>query len=161
MHAGVDFKAGYGAPIYAVSEGVVSSAGRMGGCGNAVRITHGGNLATRYCHMSRIAASSGSRVRRGQIIGYVGSTGLSTGPHLHYELYRGGRAINPMSVKFTERAQLAGNDLAQFKSRLNRLKSVKAGAALTPLKPSSRINETPKREIDRLSQRLDSYGRTG
>ena len=161
MHAGVDFKAGYGAPIYAVSEGVVSSAGRMGGCGNAVRITHGGNLATRYCHMSRIAASSGSRVRRGQIIGYVGSTGLSTGPHLHYELYRGGRAINPMSVKFTERAQLAGNDLAQFKSRLNRLKSVKAGAALTPLKPSSRVNETPKREIDRLSQRLDSNGRTG
>ena len=102
----MDFGAGYGAPIYAVTDGVIAYAGRKGGYGNFVQINHGGGLATGYGHMSRIATSSGQRVRRGQIIGYVGSTGLSTGPHLHYELYRGGRAVNPMSVKFTQRAQL-------------------------------------------------------
>ena len=155
MHAGLDFKAGYGTPIYAVTDGVVAYAGRKGGYGNFVQLNHGGGLASGYGHMSRFAVSSGSRVRRGQIIGYVGSTGLSTGPHLHYELYRGGRAVNPMSVKFTQRAQLSGSDLAQFKGKLNRLKSVKAGAALAPLKPSTRVKEQPKREIDRLTRRMD------
>lgn len=161
MHAGLDFKAGYGTPIYAVTDGTVAYAGRKGGYGNFVQINHGGGLASGYGHMSRIAARSGSRVRRGQIIGYVGSTGLSTGPHLHYELYRGGRAVNPMSVKFTQRAQLSGSDLAQFKRRLNSLKSVKSGAALAPVKPSARVEEAPKREIDRLTQRLGTRNRAG
>jgi murein DD-endopeptidase MepM/ murein hydrolase activator NlpD len=156
MHSGLDFKASYGTPIYAVTDGVIAYAGRKGGYGNFVQINHGSGLASGYGHMSRFATSSGQRVRRGQIIGYVGSTGLSTGPHLHYELYRGGRAVNPMSVKFTQRAQLEGSDLAQFKSKLNRLKSVKAGAALAPLKPSSRVQQEPKREIDRLTQRMDT-----
>jgi len=155
MHSGLDFKAGYGAPIFAVTDGVVAYAGRKGGYGNFVQLNHGGGLATGYGHMSRIAARPGSRVRRGQIIGYVGSTGLSTGPHLHYELYRGGRAVNPMSVKFTQRAQLEGSDLSRFKGQLARLKSVKPGAALTPIKPSGRVQEEPKREIDRLTQRMD------
>ena len=155
MHNGLDFKAGYGTPIYSVTDGTVAYAGRKGGYGNFVQINHGGGLASGYGHMSRFAVSSGTRVRRGQIIGYVGSTGLSTGPHLHYELYRGGRAVNPMSVKFTQRAQLSGSDLARFKGRLSSLKSVKAGAALTPLKPSGRVTEEPKREIDRLTQNLD------
>lgn len=156
MHSGLDFKAGYGTPIYAVTDGTVAYAGRKGGYGNFVQLNHGGGLASGYGHMSRFAVSSGSRVRRGQIIGYVGSTGLSTGPHLHYELYRGGRAVNPMSVKFTQRAQLSGNDLAQFKGKLNRLKSVKPGAALAPVKSNSRQVEEPKREIDRLTQRTDA-----
>ena len=103
--------------------------------------------------MSRIAARPGSRVRRGQIIGYVGSTGLSTGPHLHYELYRNGRAINPMSVKFTQRAQLSGSDLTRFKGKLQSLKSVAPGAALTPLQTAAKKEEAPKREIDRLTLR--------
>ena len=158
MHAGLDFKAGYGAPIYAVSDGTVVLAGRKGGYGNFVQINHGGGLGSGYGHMSRFAVSSGSRVRRGQIIGYVGSTGLSTGPHLHYELYRGGRAVNPMSVKFTQRAQLSGNDLAQFRRKLNGLKSVKPGAALTPMKSSNRSSEEPKREIDRLTRREVTSG---
>ena len=111
--------------------------------------------------MSRFAVSPGSRVRRGQIIGYVGSTGLSTGPHLHYELYRGGRAVNPMSVKFTQRAQLEGGDLARFKSQLGRLKAVRPGAALTPIKPSAGTSDEPKREIDRLTQRMDRLGTRG
>ena len=161
MHSGLDFKAGYGTPIYAVTDGTVAFAGRKGGYGNFVHLNHGGGLASGYGHMSRFAVSSGSRVRRGQIIGYVGSTGLSTGPHLHYELYRGGRAVNPMSVKFTQRAQLSGNDLAQFKSRLNRLKSVKPGAALAPVKSSGRATKEPKREIDRLTQRTDERNNGG
>ena len=151
MHVGIDFGAPHGAPIYAATDGVVVMAGRAGGCGNAVKINHGGNLATRYCHMSRVATSSGQRVRQGQIIGYVGSTGLSTGPHLHYELYKNGSIVNPLSVKFTQRAQLSGADLARFKSQLARLKSVKPGAALAPMGGSRKSVETPQREIDRIS----------
>ncbi|WP_395616400.1 M23 family metallopeptidase [Sphingorhabdus sp.] len=160
MHAGLDFKAGYGQPIFAVTDGVVAFAGRNGGYGNFVRLNHSGGLASGYGHMSRIAARPGSRVRRGQIIGYVGSTGLSTGPHLHYELYRNGRAVNPMSVKFTQRAQLSGSDLTRFKGKLQSMKSVKPGAALTPLQTASRKDEAPKREIDRLTLR-DSRIQTG
>lgn len=127
MHAGVDFAARYGSPIYAVTDGVVDYAGRHGGHGNYVRIRHGGGLATGYAHMSRIAAMSGQHVRRGQVIGYVGSTGLSTGPHLHYELYRNGATINPLSVRFTTTAQLAGNDLVAFRARLAQLKTLRVG----------------------------------
>lgn len=151
MHSGLDFKAGYGQPIFAVTDGVVAYAGRKGGYGNFVQLNHGGGLASGYGHMSRIAARAGSRVRRGQIIGYVGSTGLSTGPHLHYELYRNGRPVNPNSVKFTQRAQLGGSDLARFKGTLQRLKSVKAGAALAPLRAPTKSTDEPKREIDRLT----------
>ncbi|BAV64500.1 M23 family metallopeptidase [Sphingobium cloacae] len=127
MHAGVDFAARYGSPIYAVTDGTVSYAGRHGGHGNYVRLEHGGGLATGYAHMSRIAAVSGQRVRRGQVIGYVGSTGLSTGPHLHYELYRNGRTVNPLSVTFTTTAQLAGRDLANFRARLAQIKGLRPG----------------------------------
>ncbi|OHC95987.1 MAG: hypothetical protein A2095_09520 [Sphingomonadales bacterium GWF1_63_6] len=127
MHAGIDFAARYGSPIYAVTDGVIAYAGRHGGHGNYVRIQHGGGLATGYAHMSRIAAAPGQRVRRGQVIGYVGSTGLSTGPHLHYELYRGGATVNPLSVKFTTTAQLAGNDLRAFRAQLARYKGLPVG----------------------------------
>ncbi|WP_037462323.1 M23 family metallopeptidase [Sphingobium herbicidovorans] len=127
MHAGIDFAAAYGSPIYAATDGVVSYSGRHGGHGNYVRLEHGNGLATGYAHMSRTAARYGQRVRQGQVIGYVGSSGLSTGPHLHYELYRSGRTINPLSVKFTTTAQLAGRELAAFRDRLRQLKSLRAG----------------------------------
>lgn len=127
MHAGIDFAASYGSPIYAATDGVVSYAGRHGGHGNYVRIQHGGGLATGYAHMSRIASAPGQRVRRGQVIGYVGSTGLSTGPHLHYELYRNGVTVNPLSVKFTTTAQLAGADLAAFRAKLAQMKALRIG----------------------------------
>lgn len=154
MHAGLDFKASYGTPIVAVTDGRVSGAGRMGGCGNAVRIDHGGALQTRYCHMSQIAARGGQYVRRGQVIGYVGSTGLSTGPHLHYEMYRGGRPVNPAHVAFVTRAQLSGSELARFRQSLAVLKDVAPGAALGDLAPSAaeKARETVHREIDRIDE---------
>jgi murein DD-endopeptidase MepM/ murein hydrolase activator NlpD len=135
MHAGVDFRAAYGLPIYASGNGIVEFAGRHGGHGNYVRLAHGGGIGTGYGHMSRIAVSPGMRVRQGQVIGYVGSTGLSTGPHLHYELYKDGRAVNPASVAFVARAQLEGSDLAAFRARLAELRAIRPGAALTGVVP--------------------------
>ena len=155
MHSGMDFGGGYGAPIYAVTDGTVVHAGRKGGFGNYVKLEHGGGLASGYGHMSRIAVSNGRRVRRGQIIGYIGSTGLSTGPHLHYELYRGGRPIDPRSVKFVERAQLGGQELRRFKGELQKLQRVEPGVALKALKSTSAQAE-PEREINRLNKPLKS-----
>ena len=135
MHSGMDFGGGYGAPIYAVTDGIVSIAGRHGGYGNFVKLNHGNGLGTGYGHMSRIAVRPGQRVNRGQVIGYIGSTGLSTGPHLHYELYRNGRAVNPSSVTFVTRALLEGKALADFRARIRTLTAVAPGAALTPIAP--------------------------
>jgi murein DD-endopeptidase MepM/ murein hydrolase activator NlpD len=96
MHEGLDIAASYGAPISAASSGTVIYAGWMGGYGNLVVIDHGGGLATAYGHQSSIAVSSGSQVSQGQTIGYVGSTGHSTGPHLHFEVRVNGSAVDPM-----------------------------------------------------------------
>ncbi len=150
MHAGVDFGAPYGAPIYAVGDANVTYSGRHGGHGNYVKLDHGGGYATGYAHMSRIAVYSGTSVRAGQIIGYVGSTGLSTGPHLHYELYQNGRSVNPMSVRFTVNNAVDQKELAAFKARLAALKGVKPGAALTSLAPRQAAVDAPVREIARL-----------
>ena len=155
MHAGLDFKARHGTPIVAVTDGRVLSAGRAGGCGNAVKLRHGGGIDTRYCHMSRIAVPRGASVKRGQVIGYVGSTGLSTGPHLHYEMYRGGRAINPAGVKFVTRAQLEGRELMEFRSTLRQLKEVEPGAALVDLEQRASEVEAPKREIEKLDMKRE------
>jgi murein DD-endopeptidase MepM/ murein hydrolase activator NlpD len=124
MHRGIDFGAHYGAPIVAAADGQVSRAGWAGGYGKQVRVAHGGGILTSYSHMSRLVVAPGSIVRQGQLIGYVGSTGLSTGPHLHYEVYRGGVAVNPTSVKFASRSLLEGPELARFKARLARLMAV-------------------------------------
>jgi len=129
MHRGLDFRATSGTPILAAMDGTVARAGWAGGYGRQVRLNHSGGLSTSYSHMSRFAVSPGARVRQGQVIGYVGSTGLSTGPHLHYEMYRGGQTINPRSVRFTERAQLSGADLANFRGRLRSLLATPLGAA--------------------------------
>ncbi len=150
MHAGMDFAARSGSPIYAVTDGVVQFAGRHGGHGNYVKLAHGGGLGTGYGHMSRIAVASGQRVSRGQVIGYVGSTGLSTGPHLHYEMYRNGATVNPAGVQFVLRAQLAGAELTQFRARLAELQRVTPGASLAKLAPDSAASTGPVREIDRL-----------
>jgi murein DD-endopeptidase MepM/ murein hydrolase activator NlpD len=96
FHAGVDFGGGYGAPILAADGGVVVSASSRGGYGLAVVIDHGRGLTTLYAHQSRFAVSTGQRVSRGQVVGYVGSTGFSTGPHLHFEVRVGGATRDPM-----------------------------------------------------------------
>jgi len=139
MHRGIDFRAARGTPILAAADGRITGAGWAGGYGRQVRISHSGGLATSYSHMSRIAVSRGATVRRGQVIGYVGSTGLSTGPHLHYEMYRAGRTVNPRSVRFTTRAQLSGSELASFRSRLRGLLGTPIGAARreTPPQPAA------------------------
>jgi len=121
LHSGVDFAAPPGTPILAAGAGHVIEAGRFGGYGNWVKIGHDGNLATGYAHLSRIApgVKRSARVRQGQVIGYVGSTGLSTGPHLHFELHRGGRPIDPLTMARTaQRTRLAGKDLERFKAQV-------------------------------------------
>ncbi len=130
MHAGVDFAASTGTPIYAVTDGTVSFAGRHGGHGNFVQLKHSGGIGTGYAHMSSIAVYAGQRVRRGQVIGYVGSTGLSTGPHLHYEVYRNGQTVNPMSVKFEDTSLLSGRELGAFRARLAELKAIANGPSV-------------------------------
>jgi murein DD-endopeptidase MepM/ murein hydrolase activator NlpD len=114
MHRGVDFAAPSGTPIYAAGSGLVETAGRNGAYGNYVRIRHNARYATAYAHMSRVTTRQGRRVRQGQVIGYVGTTGRSTGPHLHYEILIGGRQTNPMSVKMPSGRKLKGAELARF-----------------------------------------------
>lgn len=96
MHKGIDIPGPVGTPVYATADGIVSRAGWASGYGNLVQISHGGGLETRYGHMSKLIATPNSYVHRGQLIGLMGSTGRSTGSHLHYEVRVDGQAINPM-----------------------------------------------------------------
>jgi murein DD-endopeptidase MepM/ murein hydrolase activator NlpD len=123
MHKGVDFAAPSGTPIYAAGSGRVAAAGRNGGYGNYVRIRHSGEYSTAYAHMSRFAKGikSGQRVRQGQVIGYVGTTGRSTGPHLHYEVLRNDQQVNPLKIKQPPTTQLAGADLERFNAEVARI----------------------------------------
>ena len=95
FHQGIDIAAEMGTPIVATADGVVTAAGWNGGYGNMVDVDHGSGIVTRYGHASAVAVSVGQQVRRGQVIAYVGSTGRSTGPHLHYEVRVGGQPVNP------------------------------------------------------------------
>jgi murein DD-endopeptidase MepM/ murein hydrolase activator NlpD len=116
LHAGVDFAAPTGTPILAAGAGKVAMAGPNGGYGTYVRLQHTSDVATAYAHMSRLGPGirPGVAVRQGQVIGFVGSTGLSTGPHLHYEFHRGGKPVNPLAQRFAMRAGLVGRDAQQF-----------------------------------------------
>ncbi len=120
MHKGADFGAPPGTPIMAAGNGVIEMAGRNGGYGNYVRIRHTSEYKTAYAHMKGFAKGirNGSRVKQGQIIGYVGSTGRSTGPHLHYEVHKNGRQINPLSVKLPAGRKLGGKMLAAFRDHI-------------------------------------------
>jgi murein DD-endopeptidase MepM/ murein hydrolase activator NlpD len=99
FHAGLDIGASWGSPIVAAGDGRVVAAGWTGGYGREVQIAHGGGLVSLYGHMSEIVAQPGSFVRQGQLIGYVGSSGLSTGPHVHFEVRLGGQPVNPLGVR--------------------------------------------------------------
>ncbi|WP_420476845.1 M23 family metallopeptidase [Noviherbaspirillum sp. ST9] len=118
QHKGVDFAAATGTPIRAAGDGVIDFAGTQGGYGNVVVIKHWNNYSTAYAHMSRFAAGmrKGAKVNQGEVIGYVGSTGWSTGPHLHYEFRVNNEARDPMSINIPNAQPLAGADLQRFKS---------------------------------------------
>ena len=96
MHSGVDFSASFGTPVEATADGVVVHAGFKGGYGRMVEIRHDQGFTTRYAHLSAISVKEGEQVAAGTIIGHVGSSGRSTGPHLHYETRRGGKALDPV-----------------------------------------------------------------
>ncbi|MBT8444630.1 MAG: peptidoglycan DD-metalloendopeptidase family protein [Gammaproteobacteria bacterium] len=114
-HKGVDYAAPTGTPIKAAGDGKIIHRGRKGGYGNTVILQHGGNITTLYAHMSKFGRSRvGSRVRQGQIIGYVGSTGLATGPHLHYEYRRNGVHLNPRTVKLPDAEPIKAEYLTEF-----------------------------------------------
>ncbi len=131
MHRGVDFAAPRGTPVYAAGDGRVEYAGRKGGFGNYVRIRHNSRYSTAYAHMKAIrrGVSNGTRVRQGQVIGYVGSTGRSTGSHLHYEIMKEKRRVNPLTVKMPSGRKLKGRELERFQARRAGMERTFAGLA--------------------------------
>lgn len=122
-HKGVDFAAPTGTPIPVAGSGKVVFRGWINGYGNYIKIRHNGTYSTAYAHLSRFKSDVrvGTQVKQGQIIGYVGSTGLSTGPHLHYEIIKDGVQVNPLSVKLPSIQNLAGNDIKKFESSRDKI----------------------------------------
>ena len=149
FHKGVDFGAPTGTPIQAAGDGVIEKKGWFGGYGNYVRLKHNSEFATAYAHMSRFAPgiAEGSRVRQGQVIGYVGSTGMSTGPHLHYEILKRGAQVNPMGVKFPTGRRLEGVDLVNFRHAKARIDQAYAEAA-TVLRVAAKLPEPAPAQAD-------------
>jgi murein DD-endopeptidase MepM/ murein hydrolase activator NlpD len=125
MHRGVDFAAPIGTPIYAAGDGKVEFVGRKGGYGNFLKIAHNNKYSTAYAHLSRFAngIAPGRRVRQGQIVAYVGNTGSSTGPHLHYEVHVNGEQVNPSGVRFKTGNVLRGTELAAFKRSMEKIEA--------------------------------------
>ncbi len=123
LHSGVDWAGPVGTPIMAAGSGTIEVAGREGGYGNYVRIRHANGYKTAYGHMLRFAegVAKGVKVRQGQIIGYIGNTGMSTGPHLHYEVLVNNRFTNPLSIKIPRSRQLQGRLLSEFRREKARI----------------------------------------
>lgn len=140
MHRGVDFAAARGTPVYAAGSGKIVYRGRNGAYGRYIRIRHSGSYSTAYAHLKRYAKRlrSGSRVKQGQVIGYVGSSGLSTGPHLHFEVMKGRRLINPLRLRMPSRKILKGKKMLAFKKRQSATKKRIAALAAPGVKVSSR-----------------------
>lgn len=120
MHRGVDFSARRGTPVLAAGDGVVETVGRYGNYGKFIKIRHGSEFMTGYAHLQGYAKDikPGTRVSQGDVIGYVGSTGLATGPNLHYEVFRYGKRINPMTLKLPPIKSLHGEELLRFREYL-------------------------------------------
>ena len=132
MHTGVDFSAPYGTPIKAAGNGKIVKIGRVGAYGKYIRIQHANGYETAYAHMSRFAKGlkTGSRVRQNQVIGYVGSTGRSTGPHLHFEVLLNKKQVNPQKLKLPTGRKLEGDMLVLFNKEKQRIKTLLAGAPM-------------------------------
>jgi murein DD-endopeptidase MepM/ murein hydrolase activator NlpD len=135
MHKGTDFAAPRGTPIYAGGSGVIAKAEPYGSFGNYVRIRHSDTWSTAYAHMHNFAKGirPGVRVRQGQVIGYVGTTGRSTGNHLHYEVLKNGKQVNPMKMKQPPLAKLAGADLKAFEKERQRIDRLRRDLKTKPL----------------------------
>ena len=129
-HLGVDYAAPAGTPVQAVGSGTVTTAGwTAGGGGNTVIIRHSGGFETRYLHLSRILVKRGARVGQGDIIGHVGSTGDSTGPHLDFRVYRNGKAVDPTKVVFPPGDPVSGSRMAEFTKLCGELMAQLGGSA--------------------------------
>jgi len=126
MHTGVDWAAPSGTPILAAGDGTIEMAERHGGYGNFIRIRHANGFATAYGHMTRFAPGSkpGASVKQGQIIGFVGSTGRSTGPHCHFEVLINNKFVNPMTIAVPRGLQLEGRELAAFQKERRRIEAL-------------------------------------
>lgn len=140
MHKGLDFAAPTGTPIFAAGDGMVEKAGWFSSYGKYVRIRHNSKLKTAYAHMSKIKVKPGTRVTQGQVIGYVGTTGRSTGPHLHYEVLSSGRQVNPRSVNLPIGEELTGKNKKNFDAVVRKARQ-KFAAALEGTRVASRKNK--------------------
>ena len=129
MHTGVDWATAYGTPIFASGNGVIEKVGPEGGYGKYIRIKHNNGYETAYGHMSAFAKGMeiGKRVRQGQVIGFVGSTGQSTGPHVHYEILVNGRFVDPMRIKLPRGRSLEGPMMANFEKDRDRMDTMMSG----------------------------------
>ena len=122
-HEGVDYGAPVGTPIWAIGDGTVRQAGWNGGCGKSVILHHRNGYDTVYCHMSQVAVSAGKAVQQKQIIGYVGATGLATGPHLHFAVKRDGRFVNPLHLQVPRDAPIPAAQLPDFREKISPLRA--------------------------------------
>ncbi len=148
LHKGVDFAAPRGTPIFAAGDGVVTFAGRNGNLGIYVRIRHNAEYVTAYAHMQGIAKGirRGVRVKQGQVIGYVGSTGMVTGPHLHYEVRYRGRVIDPLSLRQAEAVKLEGAELSRFLEEVARIDALRENLSDEVLVAQNRIHRAGERK---------------
>jgi murein DD-endopeptidase MepM/ murein hydrolase activator NlpD len=122
-HEGIDYGAPTGTPVWAVGDGQVRSAGWNGGCGKTVVLRHRNGYETVYCHLSGFAVSAGKAVSQKQVIGYVGQTGLATGPHLHYAIRRGGGFVNPLQLKVPRDRPVPPEWMDDFRERISSVRT--------------------------------------
>jgi murein DD-endopeptidase MepM/ murein hydrolase activator NlpD len=149
MHSGVDWAGPIGTPIMAAGHGVVEFARYRGEYGNYVRIAHANGYSTSYAHMLRFASgiSEGVRVRQGQVIGYLGNTGQSSGPHLHYEVAINSQTVDPMSIQVPRERRLTGRQLAEFQRERSRIDDLlrRTPAKVHEVKDMPQTAEAPTR----------------
>ncbi|CCD89332.1 putative metalloendopeptidase [Bradyrhizobium sp. ORS 285] len=147
MHTGVDWATAYGTPIFAAGNGVLEKVGTEGGYGKYIRIKHNNGYETAYGHMSAFVKGMepGKRVRQGQVIGFVGSTGQSTGPHVHYEILVNGRFVDPLRVKLPRGRSLEGQIMAGFEKERDRVDQMMAGRGNGP----SRMSDAGPIQVNR------------
>ncbi|MEO6339032.1 MAG: M23 family metallopeptidase [Caulobacteraceae bacterium] len=145
MHQGIDFGAPTGTPVYAAGEGVVEEVRRASGYGNWLKIRHAGGWATGYGHLSRYASGlrPGQHVSQGQVVAYVGATGIATGPHLHYEVMQGKVKMDPKGAKVPQGTVLAGHDLDAFKVQKGRIEGLIVKAEARTAGPQMAKLDTP------------------